>query len=212
MRLTLLLMTLLVAFSGTAMAREKLEIPAVSVELLFGGEGKVTVDGKVTKLSGEQATKLKADLAALHVDEMRRDFSKLQDLEAAASRGSREAVTRGRAVEREQDRVADEQRLITTLEKRQKDVQDELNEATTRNYNVNFDNLRSKLNAINSSLASERKELERARERLVLAEKRKVENEKSLNAATTEAAALRKDLTTRVEKVRAALKAAGVGF
>lgn len=211
MRSTLLLTALLAAMNLSAMARESLTIPVVSVELLFGGEGKITVDGKVTKLSGEQAMKLKADLATLHVDEMRRDFSKLQDLEAAATKGSREAVTRGRAVEREQDRVADEQRLITTLEKRQKDVQDELNEATTRNYNVNFDNLRSKLNAINSSLASERKELERARERLVLAEKRKVENEKSLNTATVDAAALRKELTERVEKVRAVLKAAGVG-
>jgi len=209
MRPALLLMALLAAISVTATARETLTVPAVSVELLFGGEGKVTVDGKATKLSGEQATKLKADLAALHVDDMRRDLSRLQDLEAAAARASKEAVTRGRAVEREQDRVADQQKLIATLEKRQKEVQDELNEATARGYNVNFDNLRAKLNATSSSLASERKDLERARERLALAEKRKVENEKALNTATTEAAALRKDLAARVEQMRAVLKAAG---
>ena len=119
MRPALLLMALLAAISVTATARETLTVPAVSVELLFGGEGKVTVDGKATKLSGEQATKLKADLAALHVDDMRRDLSRLQDLEAAAARASKEAVTRGRAVEREQDRVADQQKLIATLEKRQ---------------------------------------------------------------------------------------------
>lgn len=209
MRPILLLMTLLAAISGTATGREKLEVPAASVELLFGGEGKVTVDGKVTKLTGEQATKLKAELSELHVDAMRRDLSRLQDLEAVVSRASKEAVTRGRAVEREQDRVADQQRLIATLEKRQKETQDELGEATARGYNVNFDNLRAKINAIGSSLASERKDLERARERLALAEKRKVENEKALNTATTEAAALRKDLTARVEKLRAVLKAAG---
>ena len=209
MRLTLLLTALLVAMSVTATARESLAVPAVSVELLFGGEGKVTVDGKVTKLTGEQAARLKADLADLHVDAMRRDLSKLQDLEAAAARASKEAVTRGRAVEREQDRVADQQKLIATLEKRQKEVQDELSEATARGHNVNFDNLRAKLNATSSSLASERKDLERARERLALAEKRKVENEKALNTATTDAAALRKDLTARVEKLRAVLKAAG---
>jgi len=210
MRPTLVLTALLVAIGATASAaRETLVIPAVSVELTYGGEGKVTVDGKVTKLTGEAAAKLKADLAALHVDEMSRDLNKLQGLEADAAKASKEAVLRGRAVEREQDRVADQQKQIATLEKRQKEAQDELNEATSRNYNVNLDNLRSKLNAINSSLASERKDLERARERLTLAEKRKVENEKALNTATTEAAALRKDLTARVEKVRLAVKAAG---
>lgn len=208
-RPTLLALAILVASGTPALARETLVVPAVSVELTFGGEGKVTVDGKVTKLTGEQATKLRADLAALKAETLTRDLTKVQELEATAAKAKREADTRERAVDREKDRVADQQRQIATLEKRQKEFQDELTEATQRGYNINFENLRAKLNAVSSSLASERKELERARERLELAEKRKAENEKLINSAATEAAAARKALAERVEKLRALLKTVG---
>lgn len=212
MRPTLLALALLIAcIEARAAGRETLSVPAVSVELTFGGEGKATVDGKVTKLTGEQATKLRADLAALKYETLSRELAKLRDLETAAEKAKREAATRAQAVEREQDRVADQQKQIAALEKRQKDAQDELNGAQHANYNVNIDNLRSRLNAINSSLTSERKDLARARERLELAEKRKKENETALNAAVSEAAGLRKALTERVEKLRAVLKTAGLG-
>jgi len=206
MRPTLLILTLALLAGTAEAAREKLEIPAVSVELSFGGEGKLTVDGKVTKLTGEQVAKLRADLAALRVDVMRQDLTRLQGLEAAAAKATSEGVLRGRAVERETDRVADQQRQIASLEKRQKEAQEELADATQRGHNVNLDNLRSKLNAITSSLASERKELERARERLALAEKRKAENAAAVSGATSEAAGLRKDLTERVGKLKAVLE------
>lgn len=205
MRPTLLILAIVMLAGSAEAAREKLEIPAVSVELSFGGEGKLTVDGKVTKLTGEQTTKLRTDLAALRVDLMRQDLTRLQGLEAAASKATSEAVLRGRAVERETDRVADQQRQIASLEKRLKQAEEDLTEATQRNHNVNLDNLRSKVNAINSSLTSERKELERARERLVLAEKRKAENAAIETRTSAEAAALRKDLTERVGKMKALL-------
>lgn len=206
----LLALTVVIASTAGTVARETLAVPAVAVELTFGGEGKATVNGKVTKLGGEQATKLRADLAALKYETLSRELAKLRDLEASAEKARREATTRAQAVEREQDRVADQQRQIAALEKRQKDAQDELNGAAHANYNVNIDNLRSRLNAINSSLASERKDLVRARERLELAEKRKKENEAALNAAVSESASLRKALAERIERLRAALKAAGV--
>lgn len=203
-------LALLLANLCSLTARETLVVPAVSIELTYGGEGKVTVDGKVTKLTGEAVAALRAKLAPLHTETLSLDLTRLQELEAAAARATGEAASRARAVEREGDRVADQQRQIATLEKRQKEVRDELNEAVDRNYNVNLDNLRAKLNAIGSSLASERKELERARERLAVAEKRKAENDAALNEATARAATLRKELTERVGQVRAALKAAGV--
>jgi len=205
MRPTLLILGLVMLAGPAEAAREKLEIPAVSVELSFGGEGKLTVDGKVTKLTGEQTTKLRTDLAALRVDLMRQDLTRLQGLEAAASKATSEAVLRGRAVERETDRVADQQRQIASLEKRLKQAEEDLTEATQRNHNVNLDNLRSKVNAIHSSLTSERKELERARERLALAEKRKAENAAIETSTSAEAVALRKDLTERVGKMKALL-------
>ena len=212
MRPTLLALASLIATGSPAGARESLVVPAVSVELTYGGEGKLTVDGKVTKLTGEQATQLRADLAPLHPETLSRDLAKVQDLEAAAAKASGEADLRQRAVEREQDRIKDQEKVIASLEKRQKEYQDELNEATERNYNTNLDNLRAKLNAVSSSLASERKELERAKERLALATKRQAENAATIKTSTEQAAALRKALTERVEKVNGLLKAAQAGL
>jgi predicted nucleic acid-binding Zn-ribbon protein len=148
---------------------------------------------------------LRNKFSALRVERMRQEYSTLQDLESQATRSGNDSTTTERIVDRERNSVIDKERQIKSLEKKQEDIQQDIKDYLDRNIG-SPDNLTSQLKTVVSSLASERKELDRLRVKLAEVEKHKRSVETKENSSVTEAAKLRKDLTERVKELNVALK------
>jgi chromosome segregation ATPase len=197
-----LLMLLLGA--ALASAQDDLAVPAFRVDLLPGGRANVVVDQKTHPMDLAKANALKAKVDALDPARMRSDLAKLRTVEREALAAEKEGETRDKAVEREAGRVKDAERQVAALQKRQDQLEDQVRRAQ-RAKAGNLDDLRRQLNSVNLSLAQERKDLTRSKENLVRAQKNRKETAAAAEAASGQAAALRKSLAARTAQLRALL-------
>jgi chromosome segregation ATPase len=204
MRITGILGFILLS-TGMALAIDRLEVPAITLVASYNGPAKLTVNAKTYSVPASDVAALRNKFSALRVERMRQEYSTLQDLESQATRSGNDSTTTERIVERERNSVIDKERQIKSLEKKQEDIQQDIKDYLDRNIG-SPDNLTSQLKTVISSLASERKELERLRVKLAEVEKHKRSVETKENSSVTEAAKLRKDLTERVKELNVALK------
>jgi chromosome segregation ATPase len=188
-----------------ALAIDRLEVPAITLVASYNGPAKLTVNAKTYSVPASDVAALRNKFSALRVERMRQEYSTLQDLESQATRSGNDSTTTERIVDRERNSVIDKERQIKSLEKKQEDIQQDIKDYLDRNIG-SPDNLTSQLKTVVSSLASERKELERLRVKLAEVEKHKRSVETKENSSVTEAAKLRKDLTERVKELNVALK------
>jgi chromosome segregation ATPase len=204
MRITGILGFILLS-TGMALAIDRLEVPSVTLVASYNGPAKLTVNAKTYSVPASDVAALRNKFSALRVERMRQEYSTLQDLESQATRSGNDSTTTERIVDRERNSVIDKERQIKSLEKKQEDIQQDIKDYLDRNIG-SPDNLTSQLKTVVSSLASERKELERLRVKLAEVEKHKRSVETKENSSVTEAAKLRKDLTERVKELNVALK------
>jgi chromosome segregation ATPase len=204
MRITGILGFILLS-TGMALAIDRLEVPSVTLVASYNGPAKLTVNAKTYSVPASDVAALRNKFSALRVERMRQEYSTLQDLESQATRSGNDSTTTERIVDRERNSVIDKERQIKSLEKKQEEIQQDIKDYLDRNIG-SPDNLTSQLKTVVSSLASERKELERLRVKLAEVEKHKRSVETKENSSVTEAAKLRKDLTERVKELNVALK------
>jgi chromosome segregation ATPase len=204
MRITGILGFILLS-TGMALAIDRLEVPSVTLVASYNGPAKLTVNTKTYSVPASDVAALRNKFSALRVERMRQEYSTLQDLESQATRSGNDSTTTERIVDRERNSVIDKERQIKSLEKKQEDIQQDIKDYLDRNIG-SPDNLTSQLKTVVSSLASERKELDRLRVKLAEVEKHKRSVETKENSSVTEAAKLRKDLTERVKELNVALK------
>jgi chromosome segregation ATPase len=204
MRITGILGFILLS-TGMALAIDRLEVPSVTLVASYNGPAKLTVNTKTYSVPASDVAALRNKFSALRVERMRQEYSTLQDLESQATRSGNDSTTTERIVDRERNSVIDKERQIKSLEKKQEEIQQDIKDYLDRNIG-SPDNLTSQLKTVVSSLASERKELERLRVKLAEVEKHKRSVETKENSSVTEAAKLRKDLTERVKELNVALK------
>jgi chromosome segregation ATPase len=204
MRITGILGLILLS-TGMALAIDRLEVPSVTLVASYNGPAKLTVNAKTYSVPASDVAALRNKFSALRVERMRQEYSTLQDLESQATRSGNDSTTTERIVDRERNSVIDKERQIKSLEKKQEDIQQDIKDYLDRNIG-SPDNLTSQLKTVVSSLASERKELDRLRVKLAEVEKHKRSVETKENSSVTEAAKLRKDLTERVKELNVALK------
>lgn len=204
MRITGILGFILLS-TGMALAIDRLEVPAITLVASYNGPAKLTVNAKTYSVPASDVAALRNKFSALRVERMRQEYSTLQDLESQATRSGNDSTTTERIVERERNSVIDKERQIKSLEKKQEDIQQDIKDYLDRNIGSPY-NLTSQLKTVISSLASERKELDRLRVKLAEVEKHKRSVETKENSSVTEAAKLRKDLTERVKELNVALK------
>lgn len=188
-----------------ALAIDRLEVPSVTLVASYNGPAKLTVNAKTYSVPAADVAALRNKFSALRVERMRQEYSNLLDLESQATRSGNDSTTTERIVERERNSVIDKERQIKSLEKKQEEIQQDIKDYLDRNIG-SPDNLTSQLKTVVSSLASERKELDRLRVKLAEVEKHKRAVETKENSSVTEAAKLRKDLTERVKELNVALK------
>ncbi len=188
-----------------ALAIDRLEVPSVTLVASYSGPAKLTVNTKTYSVPAADVAGLRNTFSTLRVERMRQEYSTLLDLESQATRSGNDSTTTERIVERERNSVIDKERQIKSLEKKQEEIQQDIKDYLDRNIG-SPDNLTSQLKTVVSSLASERKELDRLRAKLAEVEKHKRVVETKENSSVTEAAKLRKDLTERVKELNAALK------
>ncbi|HAZ66472.1 MAG TPA: hypothetical protein DCY41_06925 [Opitutae bacterium] len=188
-----------------ALAIDRLEVPSVTLVASYNGPAKLTVNAKTYSVPAADVAALRNKFSALRVERMRQEYSNLLDLESQATRSGNDSTTTERIVERERNSVIDKERQIKSLEKKQEEIQQDIKDYLDRNIG-SPDNLTSQLKTVVSSLASERKELDRLRIKLAEVEKHKRAVETKENSSVTEAAKLRKDLTERVKELNVALK------
>jgi chromosome segregation ATPase len=204
MRITGILGFILLS-TGMALAIDRLEVPSVTLVASYNGPAKLTVNAKTYSVPASDVAALRNKFSALRVERMRQEYSTLQDLESQATRSGNDSTTTERIVDRERNSVIDKERQIKSLEKKQEEIQQDIKDYLDRNIG-SPDNLTSQLKTVVSSLASERKELDRLRVKLAEVEKHKRSVETKENSSVTEAAKLRKDLTERVKELNVALK------
>jgi chromosome segregation ATPase len=204
MRITGILGFILLS-TGMALAIDRLEVPSVTLVASYNGPAKLTVNAKTYSVPAADVAALRSKFSALRVERMRQEYSNLLDLESQATRSGNDSKTTERIVERERNSVSDKERQIKSLEKKQEEIQQDIKDYLDRNIG-SPDNLTSQLKTVISSLASERKELDRLRVKLAEVEKHKRVVETKENSSVTEAAKLRKDLTERVKELNVLLK------
>ncbi len=204
MRITGILGFILLS-TGIALAIDRLEVPSVTLVASYNGPAKLTVNAKTYSVPAADVAALRSKFSALRVERMRQEYSNLLDLESQATRSGNDSTTTERIVERERNSVSDKERQIKSLEKKQEEIQQDIKDYLDRNIG-SPDNLTSQLKTVISSLASERKELDRLRVKLAEVEKHKRVVETKENSSVTEAAKLRKDLTERVKELNVLLK------
>jgi chromosome segregation ATPase len=204
MRITGILGFILLS-TGMALAIDRLEVPSVTLVASYNGPAKLTVNAKTYSVPAADVAALRSKFSALRVERMRQEYSNLLDLESQATRSGNDSTTTERIVERERNSVSDKERQIKSLEKKQEEIQQDIKDYLDRNIG-SPDNLTSQLKTVISSLASERKELDRLRVKLAEVEKHKRVVETKENSSVTEAAKLRKDLTERVKELNVLLK------
>jgi chromosome segregation ATPase len=204
MRITGILGFILLS-TGMALAIDRLEVPSVTLVASYNGPAKLTVNAKTYSVPAADVAALRSKFSALRVERMRQEYSNLLDLESQATRSGNDSKTTERIVERERNSVSDKERQIKSLEKKQEEIQQDIKDYLDRNIG-SPDNLTSQLKTVVSSLASERKELDRLRVKLAEVEKHKRVVETKENSSVTEAAKLRKDLTERVKELNVLLK------
>ncbi len=204
MRITGILGFILLS-TGMALAIDRLEVPSVTLVASYNGPAKLTVNAKTYSVPAADVAALRSKFSALRVERMRQEYSNLLDLESQATRSGNDSTTTERIVERERNSVSDKERQIKSLEKKQEEIQQDIKDYLDRNIG-SPDNLTSQLKTVVSSLASERKELDRLRVKLAEVEKHKRVVETKENSSVTEAAKLRKDLTERVKELNVLLK------
>ena len=204
MRITGILGFILLS-TGMALAIDRLEVPSVTLVASYNGPAKLTVNAKTYSVPAADVAALRSKFSALRVERMRQEYSNLLDLESQATRSGNDSTTTERIVERERNSVSDKERQIKSLEKKQEEIQQDIKDYLDRNIG-SPDNLTSQLKTVVSSLASERKELDRLRVKLAEVEKHKRVVETKENSSVTEATKLRKDLTERVKELNVLLK------
>ncbi len=194
---------------GTAWASEVPVVPAVRFDLLPGGRVNVVVDTKTFPIDAAKAAELRKTLEILDLPGIRTDLSKHREALRAADKAEAEAQIKGKAVERENSRVKSAESEVAELEKRRAYLEEQIRRAQ-RNKADTLDGLRSQLAGVNQRLTKEKKDLARAKELQGNAKKAREGAESLAKSSGAEAERLRKSASERVEKVRAALKAAGV--
>jgi DNA repair exonuclease SbcCD ATPase subunit len=192
-----------------ARAAEIPEVPAVRFDLLPGGRMNVVVGAKTFPMDSAKAAELRKTLDGLDMPGMRSDVSKLREALRTAEKAEAEAAAKAKSVERENGRVKSAEKEVSGLEKRRASLEEQIQRAQ-RNKADTLDGLRSQLAGVNQRLTKEKKDLARAKELQGNARKAKEGAESLAKASASEAERLRKAVETRLEKVRAALMAAGV--
>ena len=207
MRLPLACLTLtLAALTRAATAPE---VPAVRFDQLPGGKVNVVVGARVHPMEAAKAAELRSSLEALDLAGLRTEAGKLREALRAVDKARTETASRAKALERESGRVKAAEKEIATLEKRRGDLEGQIARAQRSGTDA-ADALRSQLSGVNQRLAKENKDLARARELQGKAGKARDAASAAEASATAEADRLGKAVEGRLEKVRAALRAAGV--
>jgi DNA repair exonuclease SbcCD ATPase subunit len=169
----------------------------------------VVVGAKTYPMDSAKAAELRKTLDGLDMPGMRSDVSKLREALRTAEKAEAEAAAKAKSVERENGRVKSAENEVSGLEKRRASLEEQIQRAQ-RNKVDTLDGLRSQLAGVNQRLTKEKKDLARAKELQGNARKAKEGAESLAKASASEAERLRKAVETRLEKVRAALMAAGV--
>ncbi len=185
------------------------DVPAVRFDLLPGGKVNVVVGTRTYPMEAAKAAELRKALEAMDLPGIRADISKMKEQLRAGEKAEVEAGIKAKAVERENGRVKAAEREIAELEKRRSSLEEQIKRAQ-RAKSDSLDGLRSQLSGVNQRLAKENRDLARAKELQAKAKRAKDEADSLAKAGPAEAERLRKSAEERLEKVRAALKAAGV--
>lgn len=204
-----LLTSLALLTTSLAAATPVPDVPAVRFDLLPGGKVNVVVGTRTYPMESAKAAELRQALEALDLPGIRADISKMRERLRAGEKAEVEAGIKAKAVERENGRVKAAEREIAELEKRRASIEEQIKRAQ-RAKSDSLDSLRSQLSGVNQRLAKENRDLARAKELQANAKRAKDEADGVAKAGPAEAERLRKSAEGRLEKVRAALKAAGV--
>lgn len=204
-----LLTSLALLTTSLAAATPVPDVPAVRFDLLPGGKVNVVVGTRTYPMESAKAAELRQALEALDLPGIRADISKMRERLRAGEKAEVEAGIKAKAVERENGRVKAAEREIAELEKRRASLEEQIKRAQ-RAKSDSLDSLRSQLSGVNQRLAKENRDLARAKELQAKAKRAKEEADGAAKAGPAEAERLRKSAEERLEKVRAALKAAGV--
>ena len=194
---------------GAVRASEIPEVPAVRFDLLPGGRMNVVVGTKTFPMEATKGAELRKTLEGLDLPGIRSDLSRLREALRTADKAAAEATLKAKAVERENGRVKAAEGEVSGLEKRRASLEEQIRRAQ-RNKLDTLEGLRSQLAGVNQRLAKEKKDLARAKELQGNANKAKETAEGVAKSSLAEAERLRKSAADRLEKVRAALQAAGV--
>ncbi len=185
------------------------EVPAVRFDLLPGGKVNVVVGARAYPMEAAKAAELRSTLEGLDLAGLRGEVGKLREALRAVDKARTETATKAKALERESGRVKAAEKEIAALEKRRADLESQIARAQRSGADTT-DSLRSQLSGVNQRLAKENKDLARARELQAKAGKSRDAASAAEASATAEADRLGKAVEGRLEKVRAALRAAGV--